>query len=104
MLFNPHKLGVHKVLQHIPLNALFDIPYKAALKKAVNIADLRTIAKARSHKVRYRCVALRRRRPPLATTFVYNCKCTCTSSFFALLSFCFACIRVHCNDKTQHKK
>jgi L-lactate dehydrogenase (cytochrome) len=52
MLFNPHKLGVHKVLQHIPLNALFDIPYKAALKKAVNIADLRTIAKARSHKVR----------------------------------------------------
>jgi hypothetical protein len=53
MLFNPHKLGVHKVLQHIPLNALFDIPYKAALKKAVNIADLRTIAKSRSHKVRY---------------------------------------------------
>ena len=53
MLFNPHKLGVHKVLQHIPLNALFDIPYKAALKKAVNIADLRTIAKARSHKVRF---------------------------------------------------
>lgn len=52
MLFNPHKLGVHKVLQHIPLNAVFDAPYKRALKKAVNIADLRLIAKARSHKVR----------------------------------------------------
>jgi len=51
MLFNPHKLGVHKVLQHIPLNALFDAPYKRALAKAVNIADLRTIAKARSHKM-----------------------------------------------------
>ena len=53
MLFNPHKLGVHKVLKHIPLNALFDAPYKRALKKAVNIADLRLIAKARSHKVRF---------------------------------------------------
>lgn len=52
MLFNPHKLGVHKVLQHIPLNGLFDAPYQRALKKAVNIADLRLIAKARSHKVR----------------------------------------------------
>ncbi len=45
---NPHKLGVHKVLQHIPLNALFDAPYQAALKKAVNIADLRLIAKSRA--------------------------------------------------------
>lgn len=53
MIFNPHKLGVHKVLQHIPLNAVFDAPYKAALKKAVNIADLRRIAKARAHKVRF---------------------------------------------------
>ena len=51
MIFNPHKLGVHKVLQHIPLNALFDAPYQAALKKAVNIADLRLIAKSRAHKV-----------------------------------------------------
>jgi L-lactate dehydrogenase (cytochrome) len=51
MLFNPHKLGVHKVLKHIPLNALFDAPYKRALKKAVNIADLRILAKARSHKM-----------------------------------------------------
>ena len=67
MLFNPHKLGVHKVLQHIPLNALFDIPYKAALKKAVNIADLRTIAKARSHKVRYGCITSLRRRLLLLT-------------------------------------
>jgi hypothetical protein len=49
--FNPHKLGVHKLLKNIPLNAVFDAPYKRALKKAVNIADLRVIAKARSHKV-----------------------------------------------------
>jgi L-lactate dehydrogenase (cytochrome) len=52
MIFNPHKLGVHKVLQHIPLNAIFDAPYKRAVKKAVNIADLRLIAKSRAHKVR----------------------------------------------------
>ena len=51
MMFNPHKLGIHKVLKHIPLNAVFDAPYKRALKKAVNIADLRLIAKARAHKV-----------------------------------------------------
>mmetsp|Transcript_102252 Transcript_102252/g.286677 ORF Transcript_102252/g.286677 Transcript_102252/m.286677 type:complete len:432 (-) Transcript_102252:51-1346(-) len=51
MIFNPHKLGVHKVLQHIPLNAIFDAPYQAALKKAVNIADLRVIAKSRAHKM-----------------------------------------------------
>ena len=51
MIFNPHKLGVHKVLKNIPLNALFDAPYKRALKKAVNIADLRLIAKSRAHKV-----------------------------------------------------
>ena len=51
MLFNPHKLGVHKVLKNIPLNAVFDAPYKRALKKAVNIADLRLIAKSRAHKV-----------------------------------------------------
>jgi hypothetical protein len=51
MIFNPHKLGVHKLLKHIPLGAVFDIPYKRALKKAVNIADLRLIAKSRSHKV-----------------------------------------------------
>jgi L-lactate dehydrogenase (cytochrome) len=51
MLFNPHKLGLHKILKHIPLNAVFDAPYKARLKRAVNIADLRGIAKARAHKV-----------------------------------------------------
>jgi L-lactate dehydrogenase (cytochrome) len=51
MIFNPHKLGVHKVLRHIPLNAIFDAPYQRALKKAVNIADLRLIAKSRAHKV-----------------------------------------------------
>lgn len=51
MMFNPHKLGIHKILKHIPLNALFDAPYKARLRRAVNIADLRAIAKARAHKV-----------------------------------------------------
>jgi L-lactate dehydrogenase (cytochrome) len=51
MIFNPHKLGIHKVLKYIPLNAVFDAPYKAAVKRAVNIADLRTIAKSRAHKV-----------------------------------------------------
>jgi hypothetical protein len=52
MIFNPHKLGIHKILSKIPLNALFDAPYKARLRKAVNIADLRIIGKARAHKVR----------------------------------------------------
>ena len=52
-MINPHKLGVHKVLQHIPLNALFDAPSKARLRKAVNIADLRLCAKQRAHKVSY---------------------------------------------------
>jgi hypothetical protein len=51
MMFNPHKLGIHKLLQHIPLGPVFDAPYKRMLKRAVNIADLRAIAKARSHKV-----------------------------------------------------
>jgi len=48
---NPHKLGVHKILKHIPLNAIFDMPSKRRLAKAVNIADLRLCAKARAHKV-----------------------------------------------------
>ena len=52
MVINPHKLGVHKLLKHIPLNALFDAPSKARLRKAVNIADLRLCAKQRAHKVR----------------------------------------------------
>lgn len=52
MMFNPHKLGIHKILSKIPLNAIFDAPYKARLRKAVNIADLRVIAKSRAHKVR----------------------------------------------------
>jgi len=51
MMFNPHKMGLHKILQHIPLNAIFDAPYKRRLAKAVNIADLRLIAKSRAHKV-----------------------------------------------------
>lgn len=52
MVINPHKLGVHKLLKHIPLNAIFDAPSKARLRKAVNIADLRLCAKQRAHKVR----------------------------------------------------
>eukprot|EP00934_Nitzschia_sp_Nitz4_P004601 Nitzschia sp. Nitz4//scaffold8_size234185//176411//177769//NITZ4_001284-RA/size234185-augustus-gene-0.248-mRNA-1//1//CDS//3329559887//4591//frame0 len=51
MVFNPHKLGVHKVLQHVPLNTLLNAPYQAAVKKAVNIADLRRIAQSRAHKM-----------------------------------------------------
>ena len=51
MVLNPHKLGVHKLLKHIPLNAIFDAPSKARLRKAVNIADLRLCAKQRAHKV-----------------------------------------------------
>jgi L-lactate dehydrogenase (cytochrome) len=47
----PHKLGVHKVLKHIPLNKIFDAPSKRRLAKAVNIADLRLCAKARAHKM-----------------------------------------------------
>jgi hypothetical protein len=59
MLFNPHKLGIHKVLEHIPLGKLFDAPYKARLRRAVNIADLRLIAKSRAHKVHQRSENLR---------------------------------------------
>ena len=51
MTITPHKLGVHKILKYIPLNAIFDAPAKARLRKAVNIADLRLCAKARAHKV-----------------------------------------------------
>jgi len=47
----PHKLGLHKILKHIPLNAIFDAPSKRRLAKAVNIADLRLCAKARAHKM-----------------------------------------------------
>jgi len=51
MVINPHKLGVHKILSKIPLNALFNAPSKARLAKAVNIADLRLCAKQRAHKM-----------------------------------------------------
>ena len=51
MVLNPHKLGVHKILKHIPLNAIFDAPSKRRLAKAVNIADLRLCAKQRAHKM-----------------------------------------------------
>ena len=52
MIFNPHKLGLHKVLKHLPLAGILDAPYRNAVQKAVNIADLRLIAKSRAHKVR----------------------------------------------------
>jgi L-lactate dehydrogenase (cytochrome) len=52
MLFNPHKvLKIHKLLKHVPLNGLLDRPYQRALKKAVNLADLRRIAQRRAHKM-----------------------------------------------------
>lgn len=51
MTITPHSLGVHKVLKHIPLNAILDAPSKRRLAKAVNIADLRLCAKARAHKM-----------------------------------------------------
>jgi len=51
MAITPHTLGVHKILKHIPLNALFNYPSKQRLAKAVNIADLRLCAKARAHKM-----------------------------------------------------
>jgi hypothetical protein len=52
MIVNPHKLGVHKILKHIPLNGVLDAQHQAKLRKAVNIADLRLIAKSRAHEVR----------------------------------------------------
>jgi len=52
MIFNPHKLGLHKILQHIPLSRILDARHQAKLRKAVNIADLRRIAKGRAHKER----------------------------------------------------
>mmetsp|Transcript_16087 Transcript_16087/g.30623 ORF Transcript_16087/g.30623 Transcript_16087/m.30623 type:complete len:98 (-) Transcript_16087:507-800(-) len=55
MLFSPHKLGLHKVLQYIPLGAVLDAPFEAAVQKAVqkavNIAHLRVIAQQRSHRM-----------------------------------------------------
>lgn len=41
-----HKLGLHKVLKHVPLvSKILNAPYKHQLKNAVNIADLRMVAK-----------------------------------------------------------
>ncbi|CAB9513575.1 Peroxisomal (S)-2-hydroxy-acid oxidase [Seminavis robusta] len=52
MIFNPHKLGVHKVLQYIPwMGRLLDIQHQARVRQAVNIADLRNIARGRAHKM-----------------------------------------------------
>jgi L-lactate dehydrogenase (cytochrome) len=39
-------------LKHIPLNGVLDAQHQAKLRKAVNIADLRLIAKSRAHEVR----------------------------------------------------
>jgi len=47
----PHKLGLHHILKHIPLNKIFDAPSKRRLAKAINIADLRDCAKMRAHKM-----------------------------------------------------
>ncbi|GMI58393.1 hypothetical protein ScalyP_jg2606 [Parmales sp. scaly parma] len=47
-----HKLGLHKVLKHVPLvSKILNAPYKHQLKNAVNIADLRMVAKSRAHKM-----------------------------------------------------
>ena len=51
MLLDPHKLGVHKILQHVPLSELLNRPFQAAVEKAVNVADLRVIASQRAHKM-----------------------------------------------------
>lgn len=53
MLFNPHKLGVHKILKHVPLSVsrILDVRHQRNVRKAVNIADLRRIAQQRSHKM-----------------------------------------------------
>lgn len=52
MIFNPHKvLSIHKLLRHVPLNALLDRPYQRAVRKAVNIADLRRVAQQRAHRM-----------------------------------------------------
>mmetsp|Transcript_17800 Transcript_17800/g.40415 ORF Transcript_17800/g.40415 Transcript_17800/m.40415 type:complete len:432 (-) Transcript_17800:367-1662(-) len=51
MIPDPHKLGVHKILKHVPLNSLFHAPSKRRLAKAVNIADIRLCAKQRAHKM-----------------------------------------------------
>ena len=37
----PHKLGVHKLLKHIPLNLIFDAPSKRRLAKAVILEVLK---------------------------------------------------------------
>ena len=78
MVINPHKLGVHKVLQHIPLNKVFDAPAKARLAKAVNIADLRLCAKQRAHKVSFNFVLVDLRVlvcPDLGQFMCFVCAC-----------------------------
>lgn len=53
MLFNPHKLGVHKVLRPIakPVARLLDAAHQANVGRAVNIGDLRAVARRRSHRM-----------------------------------------------------
>ena len=51
MLFNPHKLGIHKLLQFVPINRLLDRKYQNLVARCVNISDLRNVAKLRAHKM-----------------------------------------------------
>ena len=52
MVFNPHKLGFHKVLKHLGIvGRVLDRGHQTRLKRAVNIADLRLVAKQRSHRM-----------------------------------------------------
>jgi len=47
-----HRMGVDKVLGKVPfVGSILDAPYKRMLRKAVNIADLRKIAKLRAHRM-----------------------------------------------------
>ncbi|GMI14163.1 hypothetical protein TrLO_g5421 [Triparma laevis f. longispina] len=47
-----HRMGVHKVLGNVPLvGKVLDAPYQRMVKNAINIADLRSIAKLRAHKM-----------------------------------------------------
>ncbi|GMI23822.1 hypothetical protein TrCOL_g8663 [Triparma columacea] len=47
-----HRMGVHKVLSKVPLvKPILEAPYARAVDNAVNIADLRKIAKWRAHKM-----------------------------------------------------
>ena len=47
-----HKLGIHRVLSKVPFaREILNVPSQRRLAAAVNIADIRECAKARSHKM-----------------------------------------------------